>query len=372
MIYITKKMYKAFGDFQNNYPELKGINPFFNSNQIVEEYPSEKDVIGSLTAAGQIHKEVRRFLQPYLRPGVKLTDIASIIELKTEELTNQMANSEGKPINKGIGFPVGLAINDCAAHFHPEPGSTQTLRKSDIVKIDFGVEVNQWIIDSAFTVYFDSKFDVLAEAVRDATFTGIKNIGIDVSITEWGAQIQEVMESYEIKLDGKTHQIRAINNLGGHNIVQGIIHGGMFLPSVDMRGYYPSTYRFSEGVYAVETFGSTGVNYVSEKPGSTLYRLNPENYKQNTIKGLPTESKDLVQQIYTKFKTLPFTDRYVELFNINGYKSQLEKLSGNKILHSYPPVCVNSGAYTAQYEHTVYIGEGVKGGKTVFSQSEDY
>ena len=362
-------MYKAFGNFQDNHPDLKGINPFFNSEQIVQEYPSASDVIGSLTAAGQIHKEVRRFLQPYLRPGIKLTDIAGIIELKTEELTNQMKNSHGKPINKGIGFPVGLAINDCAAHFHPEPGSLQTLAKSDIVKIDFGVEVNQWIIDSAFTVYFDNKYDVLAEAVRDATYTGIKNIGVDVSIPEWGAQIQEVMESYEIKLDGKTYPIKAINNLGGHNIMQGIIHGGMFLPSVDMRGYFPPTYRFTEGVYAVETFGSTGSNHVTEKSHCTLYRLNSDNYKPKNLKKLSSESKDLLTNIYTKFKTLPFTDRYVELFNINGYKKQLETLSGNKFLHLYPPVCVNSGAYTAQYEHTVYIGEGVK---KVFSQSEDY
>ncbi len=369
MIYITKKMYKAFGNFVDNYPELKGVNPFFNTNQIVPTYPSENDVIGSLTAAGQIHKEVRRFLQPYLRPGIKLVDIANIIELKTEELTKQMKNYEAKPVNKGIGFPVGLAINECAAHFHPAPGSTQTLKETDIVKIDFGVEVNRWIIDSAFTVYFDSKYDILAEAVRDATQTGIKLIGIDVSIPEWGAQIQEVMESYEIKLDGKTYPIKAINNLGGHNIVQGIIHGGMFLPSVDMRGYFPSTYRFKEGVYAVETFGSTGINHVTEKSDSTLYRINPNNYNKPNLKKLPAEATSLVKNIYTKFNTLPFTDRYVELFNINGYKSHLENLRKNKIIHSYPPACVNQGAYTAQYEHTIYIGENKK---IVFSQSEDY
>lgn len=362
-------MFKAFGDFQDNYPELKGINPFFKTNNLINEYPDNSDVISSLTAAGQIHKEVRRFLQPYLRPGVKLVDIANIIELKTEELTSQMKNYEGKPVNKGIGFPVGLAINECAAHYHPAPGSNETLAKSDIVKIDFGVEVNKWIIDSAFTVYFDSKYDILAEAVRDATYTGIKNIGVDVSITEWGAQIQEVMESYEIKLDGKTYPIKAINNLGGHNIKQGIIHGGMFLPSVDMRGYFPSTYRFTEGVYAVETFGSTGVNHVSEKSESNLYRLNPDNYKQTNINKLPHEQSNLIKNIYTKFNTLPFTDRYVELFNINEYKKHLKNLGTNKLIHSYPPACVNPGAYTAQYEHTVYIGEGKK---IVFSQSEDY
>jgi len=360
-------MYKAFGDFQNNYPELKGINPFFNSNSIVKTYPEDTDVIGSLSAAGEIHKEVRKFLQPFLRPGIKLVDIANLIELKTEELTKTMSNA--KPINKGIGFPVGLAINECAAHFHPAPSSTQALEKSDIVKIDFGVEVNQWIIDSAFTVYFDNKYDVLVEAVRDATYTGIKTIGVDVSIPEWGANIQEVMESYEIKLDGKTYPIKAINNLGGHNIVKGIIHGGLFLPAVDMKGYFPQDYRFKEGVYAVETFGSTGINYVTEKSDCNLYRINPEKFKTKGTNKLQNQTLDFANLLYSKFMTLPFTDRYVELFNINNYKSELKKLHSEKIIHGYPPACVNQGAYTAQYEHTVYIGEGKK---IVFSQSEDY
>ncbi len=360
-------MYKTFGNFVDNYSGLKGINPFFNSHNIVNQYPQDNDVISSLTVGGEIHKEVRRFLQPYLRPGIKLTDIASLIELKTEELT--MGMTDAKPVNKGIGFPVGLAINECAAHFHPDIGSSQVLLQSDIIKIDFGVEVNQWIVDSAFTIYFDNKYDVLTDAVKDATYTGIKNIGIDISIPEWGAQIQEVMESYEIKLDGKTHPIKVINNLGGHNITKGIIHGGMFLPAVDMRGYFPSSYRFSEGVYAVETFGSTGLNYVTEKTDCNLYRVNPDTYKKKNKNKLGKHTTDLLTDIYAKFKTLPFTDRYVELCNVPNYKSELKTLQLNKFINGYPPVCVNSGAYTAQYEHTIYIGEGKK---IVFTQSDDY
>lgn len=361
-------MYKAYGNFIDNYPELKGVNPFFNSHNLIDKYPSENDVIGSLTAAGNIHKEVRRFLQPYLRPGISLLDIANLIELKTTELTNNITNA--KPINNGIGFPVGIAINECAAHYHPSPTSTDIIKKSDVVKIDFGVEVNEWIIDSAFTIYFDNKYDPLIEAVKEATRTGLKNIGIDVSIPEWGAEIQEVMESYEIKLDGKMYPIKSINNLGGHNIIKGIIHGGMFLPTVDMRGYYPSSYRFKEGVYAVETFGSTGQNYAYEKGDCTLYRINNDTYKTNQTnqKNMPHDSIDLLKNIYTKFKTLPFTDRYVETFNYD-YKSNLKMLGSTKLIYTYPPVCVNTGAYTAQYEHTVYIGES---SKIIFSQSEDY
>ena len=50
---------------------------------------------------------------------------------------------------------------------------------------------------------FDPRYDPLLEAVKEATNTGIKAAGIDVMMCEIGEQIQEVMESHEIELDGK-------------------------------------------------------------------------------------------------------------------------------------------------------------------------
>ncbi len=357
-------MYKAFGHYVDRYPELRGVNPIFNSINITNNYPKDNDVIGSLEKAASIHKEVRRFLQPYLRPGIKLVDIAKLIELKTTELSNQ-----SKSINKGIGFPVGLAINECAAHFHPVSKDTTILKSNDIIKIDFGTEVNGWIIDSAFTICFDQKYDPLMTAVKEATETGIKNIGIDVDIGDWGKQIQEVMESYEINLDGKICPIKAISNLGGHNIVKGIIHGGMFLPSVNMKNTLPPNYRFKEGVYAVETFGSTGANRVDEIGDSTLYRINPTTKKLASSNLKLESTKNLYNKITENFQTLPFTDRYIELYNVNNYKTHLKLMSNNNLVHSYPPLCVGKGDYTAQYEHTVYIGDK---NKIVFSRGEDY
>lgn len=356
-------MYKAFGDYENIHTELRGVNKIESVIEVTKKYPSSNDVIGSLNYAASVHKEVRRFLQPYIRPGVKLEAIAKLIELKTEELSNQE-----KSINKGIGFPVSISLNECAAHFHPKPNDSIKLGKNDILKIDFGTEANGWIIDSAFTICFDPKYDNLMKAVKEATETGIKNIGIDVDIGDWGKNIQEVMESYEVTIGGKTHPVRAISNLGGHNIVQGIIHGGMFLPAVNMKDRLPNNYRFREGVYAVETFGSTGETIVQEVGDSTLYRINPNMIINNS--GFQSEStKQLFYDINKNFKTLPFTNRYLDNLTNPNYKSPLKILANNNYIHSYPPLCVGKNDWTAQYEHTVYIGEN---NKIVFSRGEDY
>ena len=78
----------------------------------------------------------------------------------------------------------------------------------DVMKIDFGTQIDGRIIDCAWTVAFNPKYDPLLEAAREATNTGIKTAGIDVRLCDMGAAIQEVMESHEIELDGKMYQVK--------------------------------------------------------------------------------------------------------------------------------------------------------------------
>ena len=58
--------------------------------------------------------------------------------------------------------------------------------------MDFGTHVNGRIIDCAFTIAFNPKYQELLKAVKDATNTGIKTAGIDVRLCDVGEAIQEV------------------------------------------------------------------------------------------------------------------------------------------------------------------------------------
>jgi methionyl aminopeptidase len=48
------------------------------------------------------------------------------------------------------------------------------LNQGDVMKVDFGAQLNGRIVDSAFTMSFDPVYDPLLEAVKDATNTGIR------------------------------------------------------------------------------------------------------------------------------------------------------------------------------------------------------
>ena len=63
------------------------------------------------------------------------------------------------------------------------------MQKDDVCKIDFGVHVKGYLIDSAFTVAFNPRYQKLLEAVKDATLTGVRMAGIDVRLCDVGEEI---------------------------------------------------------------------------------------------------------------------------------------------------------------------------------------
>ena len=117
-------MFTIDGNFHNNV--LYGVN------KIVEKYPDtplenrfqgiypkgeqfgqiqENADILSLRKAAQAHREVRAFIQPMLKPGLEMNHLVNQLENKTKKLLNNQG------INKGIGFPTCISINNCVAHW---------------------------------------------------------------------------------------------------------------------------------------------------------------------------------------------------------------------------------------------------------------
>lgn len=85
--------------------------------------------------------------------------------------------------------------------------------------------------------------------------------GIDARMSDMGAAIQEVMESFEVEIDGKMFPVRAVRGLTGHDIKRYHIHGDKQIPFV-RNG---SRQKMEEGeVFAIETFGSTGKGRMNE------------------------------------------------------------------------------------------------------------
>ena len=228
------------------------------------------DFLTEYRRAAITHRQVRSWAQKWIKPGMTLTEIAEGIEDSVRALTGHWGLEQGDAIKGGMGFPTGLSINHCAAHYTPNAGNKMVLQQQDVMKVDFGVHINGRIVDSAFTMTFDPVYDNLLAAVKDATNTGIREAGIDVRMCDIGAAVQEVMESYEVEIKGTTYPVKCIRNLNGHSIGHYSIHGGKTVPIV--KGGDQT--KMEEGeTFAIETFGSTGKGYVRDDVSCDLWFL---------------------------------------------------------------------------------------------------
>ena len=106
---------------------------------------------------------MRRYAQSFIKPGIKLIDMCEMIENKNRELVGESG------LQRGIGFPTGCSLNHVAAHYTPNPGGQTVLKYDDVMKIDFGTQINGRIIDCAWTVAFNPRYDPLLEAAKEAT-----------------------------------------------------------------------------------------------------------------------------------------------------------------------------------------------------------
>lgn len=129
---------------------------------------AQADLYDKLRHAAEVHREVRKHAQSIIQPGIKLIDMCEQIENMNRHLVQE------RGLQAGIAFPTGCSINHVAAHFSPNPGDDTVLQYGDVMKVDFGTQIDGYIIDCAWTVAFDPKYDNLLMAVKEATNTGLR------------------------------------------------------------------------------------------------------------------------------------------------------------------------------------------------------
>lgn len=303
----------------NDYPkgeevEYKDENNYRTTSEEKRHLDNmNSDFLTDYRQGAEVHRQVRQYAQRTIKPGQTLTDIANSIEDSVRALTGHQGLTEGDAMIAGMGFPTGLSRNHCAAHYTPNAGNKMVLQQEDVMKVDIGVHVNGKIVDSAFTIAFEPKYDNLLLAVKEATNAGVREAGIDARVGEIGGVIQETMESFEVEIDGTTYPIKSIRNLSGHNILPYSIHGTKSVPIIKSNDQT----KMEEGdVFAIETFGSTGNGYVRDDMETSHYAKNRDI--QHVDLRL-SSAKALLNVINKNFGTLPFCRRYLDRIGQDKY-----------------------------------------------------
>jgi methionyl aminopeptidase len=306
-------------------------------------------VLNDAIKGASVHKKVSKKVFEYVIPNMTLKEIVRFIEKSIREETSfdQLA-----PLNAGIGFPVGVGVNNCVAHYTPNyEDEDYMISNNDIIKIDYGVHYNGMIIDSAFTLHFDPKYDEFINISKEATQTAIKHSGPDAVLGEIGGEVEEFIKSKEITIDGKVYPLTVMKDLSGHLIKPFEIHAGKAVPNIAIR--YPL--RMMEGeFYAIEPFITTG-NGKSILGGPNSHFMIDKNEIDGINRINISSEKDFYNLIYQNYKTLPFCQKWLYDLGKEDYNLLLKNLENKRIIKSYPPIYDIEKSIVSQFEHTIYI-----------------
>lgn len=279
--------------------------------------------LDSYEEAGDAVKRVRRAVTPAIGPGMRLLDLASMVE-------EGIAKAGARP-----AFPCTIAVNAVASHDTPARDDGRTLKGGDLAKIDFGASVDGYIADAAFTIEIGSRRHAdLVIAAKEAMFAGIEAIRPGVPVGEIGGAIHR---------QAAARGFSVLKDLPGHSLGRNCLHGGLTIPPYDDG----SRLKVREGdVLAIEPFLTEGSGATSSADGGNIYQLMG---KGRIFEHGPEEAA-LLEHILEHHGAFPFAERWLP------GPAGLQGLLGSACVRSYPRMVEADGAPVAQAEATVIVG----------------
>ncbi len=219
--------------------------------------------LGKMREAGLLVAETLRALRRMVEPGISTRELDAYAE-------NKIRTAGAYPTFKGYrGFPASIcaSLNDEVVHGIP---STRKLREGDIIKIDCGATLNNYVGDAAITIpvgKISPEVERLLQTTRESLFRAVEKMVGGNRLYDVSYAVQEFVEE-----SGYT----IVREFCGHGIGQKM-HEDPQVPNYGRRGTGPT---LKPGwVLAIEPMVNMGRHDV---------RMEPDGWTVKTQDGLPS------------------------------------------------------------------------------------
>lgn len=286
------------------------------------------DSLSALRRAGRVAAAARRFGAERIAAGARIRDVCEAVD-------REIARLQAAP-----AFPTQSSRNAIAAHYCPSPEDETRYAHGDLAKLDIGVHVDGWVVDTALTVNVGGSPEnrVLVEAAEAALAAAVASSAPGVAIGRLSAVIAEALAS---------RGVRPMANLCGHGVGRWLVHCPPPIPNV-VDGT-PGVLQPGM-VVAIEPFATDGPGNVAEAGPAEVFRVPPEREDGS---GLDGEVFGAIRAL----RGLPFARRQLAGFPRDRVEGVLRALWERGHLDAYPPLREALGRPVAQAEHTLYVGE---------------
>ena len=283
--------------------------------------------LGCYLKAGKIAAEVRETARKKYHVGLTLFEICESVEAQIRGLNAEPA------------FPVNTSLNETAAHYTAEPNDDTLVKEGDVLKIDIGVHIDGYIADTAVTVCYDPKYEALVSTAEMALGEAVRIARTNTKASDIGRVIEATITKFGFK---------PIQNLSGHSLQQYTIHAGKSIPNIWTRG--SSFSLLTNEVYAIEPFITTrdGQGVVYEGKTKNIFGVTSRKPVKNK------EADDLLELIWSRYKTLPFALRWLtNKYDEKDLRRLADVLVRKKNVHAYPILVEGHSKIVVQAEHTL-------------------
>jgi methionyl aminopeptidase len=303
------------------------------SKEELEKEEEEKHKIESLRKAGKIAQDVKKYIKPKIKLGTNVFDLITETEVKIDELGGNCA------------FPVNLCINNIAAHYtSPIKDDGTIIKEDDLVKIDLGVHIDGYIVDTAFSVNFneDEALKNIIQATEVALDAAKMIVKPKTNTRDIGKKIEDIVKGFKYN---------PIRELGGHQIERWTVHGKKQLPELGSQG--GDVMEVGE-IFSIEIFASTGEGSVHNTQYSHIYEINPYSGRVPLRR---KTSKQILGFVTKNYKTLPFAERWLAKEFRLGVSFGLQELLQQGKLQAHYVLAEKKGIYVAQIEESILVTE---------------
>jgi len=277
-----------------------------------------------LKKLGKFTKDIKKELIDIVKENISLLEITEFVE-------NKITDNGYIP-----AFPCTICINEQAAHFTVYDEDI-TLKKGDVVKVDFGVCYQGFITDTAFTVEIGTdKYRDLLETNRNALDAALKIADFGVTMGEIGSVVHNV---------AKEKGFETIHNLSGHQIGNNDLHCGIHVPNYNNSSQEKITVDME---LAIEPFLTVGDPLIKEARSGNILHLKQFKPVRDPI------AKKVLEYIRNNHPVLPFSKRWLlKEFNKNKINYAINILKRNSIIIEYNVLVSNNNQIISQFEETI-------------------
>jgi methionyl aminopeptidase len=284
-------------------------------------------------------------LEKYVKSGHILANVREFVRrmpIQNRRVLDVCEEVEGKIRSLGAGpaFPCNVGINETAAHYTSPYNDPSLIPSGSLVKVDFGVELDGFITDTAITISLNAKYDSMIVAAETALHEALTAVAPGRKLSEIGTVVEQCIHRYGFK---------PIRNLTGHKIDRYTIHAGKSVPNVS--GMESGRFEVGE-IYALEPFVTTrdAEGAVRDGDAAYIYRFVKEKGAKSK------EALKLAEFVRGTYKTLPFASRWIfRDWQESGAQAAFRELVARRCIVGYPVLVEASGNVVSQAEHTIVI-----------------